>query len=216
MTQNYVNTMSPIRDTLIANGWHYWSSLYHCRGNRHRVFFSFQLRLIPIVLSRRETTTSSGNCRWKASKSRIRVLGVIGEFGLPAAVKPLVVNITNKRAHLSALRTYEIECLSSGSKPEAVITWWKGTHQVKHMARNVSSRPRVRTRRRQRARDTCPRDDEGDSEFFVVRRQSERHEKRAELRADHRGRRQISDVQGGESRGGQQRARGQVALAGVL
>jgi len=54
------------------------------------------------------------------------------------AVKPLVVNITSKRSHLSALRTYEIECLSSGSRPEAVITWWKGTHQVKHMARNVS------------------------------------------------------------------------------
>lgn len=53
-------------------------------------------------------------------------------------VKPLLVNITNKRAHLSALRTYEIECTSSGSRPEAVITWWKGNHQVKHMARNVS------------------------------------------------------------------------------
>lgn len=63
-------------------------------------------------------------------------------------MKPLVVNITSKRSHLSALRTYEIECLSSGSRPEAVITWWKGTHQVKHMARNVSispSRERERT-----------------------------------------------------------------------
>lgn len=57
---------------------------------------------------------------------------------LQIPVKPLLVNITNKRAHLSALRTYEIECTSSGSRPEAVITWWKGNHQVKHMARNVS------------------------------------------------------------------------------
>lgn len=53
-------------------------------------------------------------------------------------MKPLIVNITNKRSHLSALRTYEIECISWGSRPEAVITWWKGAHQVKHMARNVS------------------------------------------------------------------------------
>lgn len=53
-------------------------------------------------------------------------------------VKPLIVNITNKLNHISALRTYEIECASSGSRPEAIITWWKGTHQVKHMARNVS------------------------------------------------------------------------------
>lgn len=57
---------------------------------------------------------------------------------LRISVKPLVVNITNKEAHLSALKTYEIECASSGSRPEAVITWWKGNHQVKHMARNVS------------------------------------------------------------------------------
>ncbi|CAB0044186.1 unnamed protein product [Trichogramma brassicae] len=55
---------------------------------------------------------------------------------LDVNLKPLSVNITNKEAHLSALRTYEIECVSSGSRPEAVITWWKGTHQVKHMARN--------------------------------------------------------------------------------
>lgn len=53
-------------------------------------------------------------------------------------MKPLVVNITNKETHLSALKTYEVECASSGSRPEAVITWWKGNHQVKHMARNVS------------------------------------------------------------------------------
>ena len=48
------------------------------------------------------------------------------------------MNITNKEPYLSALKTYDIECQSLGSRPEAVITWWKGTHQVKHMARNVS------------------------------------------------------------------------------
>ncbi|XP_058796760.1 hemicentin-1-like isoform X2 [Phymastichus coffea] len=53
-------------------------------------------------------------------------------------LKPLVVNITNKTPYLSALGTYEIECVSSGSRPHAVITWWKGTHQVKHMARTFA------------------------------------------------------------------------------
>ncbi|KYQ58917.1 Protein turtle like protein A [Trachymyrmex zeteki] len=65
------------------------------------------------------------------------------EVILDVNLKPLVVNITNKRFHLSALRTYEIECVSSGSRPEAVITWWKGTHQVKHMARNFADNPNV-------------------------------------------------------------------------
>ncbi|XP_014475173.1 PREDICTED: hemicentin-2-like [Dinoponera quadriceps] len=68
---------------------------------------------------------------------------LFSEIVLDVNLKPLVVNITNKQAHLSALRTYEIECLSSGSKPEAVITWWKGTHQVKHMARNFADSPNV-------------------------------------------------------------------------
>lgn len=112
----------------------------------------------------------------------------IVEQKLLVTVKPLVVNITSKRPHLSALRTYEIECLSSGSRPEAVITWWKGTHQVKHMARNVSiSRANLwRSASTFAACGTHSRVNAGvDSEFFVVRRQSERHEKRAELCADH-------------------------------
>ncbi|XP_011504733.1 PREDICTED: MAM domain-containing glycosylphosphatidylinositol anchor protein 1-like [Ceratosolen solmsi marchali] len=60
------------------------------------------------------------------------------EIIIDVNLKPLMVNITNKAFHLSALRTYEIECISSGSRPEVVITWWKGTHQIKHMARNFA------------------------------------------------------------------------------
>ncbi|XP_078038309.1 neural cell adhesion molecule 2 [Augochlora pura] len=60
----------------------------------------------------------------------------ISEIVLDVNLKPLLVNITNKEAHLSALRTYEIECVTSGSKPKAQITWWKGNHPVEHMARN--------------------------------------------------------------------------------
>lgn len=111
-----------------------------------------------------------------------------------------MVNITNKQFHLSALRTYEIECVSSGSRPEAVITWWKGNHQVKHMARNVSISS-ANGRLSLSMYGTCFYVDGMDSEFFVVRRQSERHEKCDELRADHRGRWKISDMQGGKSRG---------------
>ncbi|XP_043801372.1 hemicentin-2-like [Apis laboriosa] len=68
------------------------------------------------------------------------------EIILDINLKPLLVNITNKRAHLSALKTYEIECTSSGSRPEAVITWWKGNHQVKHMARNFADPNITRSR----------------------------------------------------------------------
>ncbi|KAG7204266.1 hypothetical protein KM043_002088 [Ampulex compressa] len=71
------------------------------------------------------------------------VTPLTAEVILDVNLKPLVVNITNKREHLSALRTYEIECASSGSRPEAVITWWKGAHQVKHMARNFADSPNV-------------------------------------------------------------------------
>lgn len=113
-------------------------------------------------------------------------------------MKPLVVNITNKRFHLSALRTYEIECETSGSKPAAVFTWYKGIHPIIHMARTVSISSANGRLSFSTCRTSLLRRDGMDSEFFVVRRQFEHHEKCAELRADHRGRWEISDVQGGE------------------
>ncbi|XP_072746306.1 neural cell adhesion molecule 1-B isoform X2 [Anoplolepis gracilipes] len=78
----------------------------------------------------------------KASNTQL-ISPVTSEIILDVNLKPLIVNITNKRSHLSALRTYEIECISWGSRPEAVITWWKGAHQVKHMARNFADNPNV-------------------------------------------------------------------------
>ncbi|XP_024935919.1 hemicentin-1 isoform X2 [Cephus cinctus] len=66
---------------------------------------------------------------------------IISEIILDVNLKPLMVNIKSKETHLSALKTYDIECVSSGSRPEPVITWWKGTHQVKHMARNFAESP---------------------------------------------------------------------------
>lgn len=44
----------------------------------------------------------------------------------------------NKERTLSAERRYEVECRSTGSRPEPVMTWWKGSRQMKKLAKNVS------------------------------------------------------------------------------
>lgn len=46
-------------------------------------------------------------------------------------VKPLTVEILNKKLPLVADRRYEVQCESSGSKPNAIITWYKGKRQLK-------------------------------------------------------------------------------------
>lgn len=55
------------------------------------------------------------------------------------SVKPLVVQILTKEPRVSADKNYDVECRTSGSRPEAVITWWKANKQIKKMAQNVSS-----------------------------------------------------------------------------
>lgn len=57
-------------------------------------------------------------------------------FFLP--VKPQTVNILTKEKQVSADKRYEVECRTTGSRPEAVITWWKGSRPVKRLAKNVS------------------------------------------------------------------------------
>ncbi|XP_033228729.1 hemicentin-1-like isoform X2 [Belonocnema kinseyi] len=78
----------------------------------------------------------------KAHNSHL-VKPAVSEIILKVNLKPLMVNITNKVPQLSALRTYEIECTSSGSRPKATITWWKGNNHVKHMARNFADNVNV-------------------------------------------------------------------------
>lgn len=56
------------------------------------------------------------------------------------AVKPVAVHILTKDRFVSADRTYDIECKSSGSKPPALISWWKSNKQLKKLAKNVSFR----------------------------------------------------------------------------
>lgn len=53
-------------------------------------------------------------------------------------VKPLVVQILTKEARVSADKNYDVECRTSGSRPEAVITWWKANKPIKKMAQAVS------------------------------------------------------------------------------
>lgn len=48
------------------------------------------------------------------------------------AVKPLTVNLNRKPNPLIAEQKYEITCISAGSRPSAVITWYKGKKQLMH------------------------------------------------------------------------------------
>lgn len=54
------------------------------------------------------------------------------------SVKPQTVNILTKERQVSADKRYEVECRTTGSRPDAVITWWKGSRPVKRLAKNVS------------------------------------------------------------------------------
>jgi len=54
-------------------------------------------------------------------------------------VKPLVVQILTKETRVSADKNYDVECRTSGSRPEAVITWWKANKPIKKMSQTVSA-----------------------------------------------------------------------------
>ncbi|CAH0550173.1 unnamed protein product [Brassicogethes aeneus] len=53
-------------------------------------------------------------------------------------LKPQSVHILTKEKQVSAEKRYEVECRTSGSRPDAVITWWKGSRPVKRLAKNFS------------------------------------------------------------------------------
>lgn len=46
-------------------------------------------------------------------------------------VRPLTVDILDTPSQLVAERRYEIKCESSGSRPNAIITWYKGKRQLR-------------------------------------------------------------------------------------
>lgn len=47
-------------------------------------------------------------------------------------VKPVDVRIDPTRQPLSAGQEYEFTCMAAGSRPAAIITWWKGNKQMKN------------------------------------------------------------------------------------
>ncbi|XP_046971664.1 nephrin-like [Vanessa cardui] len=53
-------------------------------------------------------------------------------------LRPLTVQILNKNRQLSADRSYEVECKTSGSRPEAQVSWWKGFKPLRKKAKNFS------------------------------------------------------------------------------
>lgn len=56
------------------------------------------------------------------------------------SVKPLKVEILQKNRALSVDHEYEIECLATGSRPEANITWFLGEKPSKYFGtRKVST-----------------------------------------------------------------------------
>ncbi|XP_063702814.1 hemicentin-2-like [Culicoides brevitarsis] len=52
-------------------------------------------------------------------------------FVLDMNLKPLTVNIMDPPNRLVADRRYEVTCISTGSRPNAIITWWKGKRQLR-------------------------------------------------------------------------------------
>lgn len=62
-------------------------------------------------------------------------------------VKPIAVHITTREKFVSAEKRYDVECKSSGSRPEASLTWWKGSRQIKRMAKNVCSASSLTTKK---------------------------------------------------------------------
>ncbi|XP_055525427.1 hemicentin-1 [Wyeomyia smithii] len=57
---------------------------------------------------------------------------------LDVNLKPVAVHILIKEKFVSADKRYDIECKSSGSRPEAVISWWKATRQLKRLSKNFA------------------------------------------------------------------------------
>ncbi|KAL4719447.1 hypothetical protein ACJJTC_001823, partial [Scirpophaga incertulas] len=52
-------------------------------------------------------------------------------------LRPLTVQILSKTRQLSADRSYEVECKTTGSRPDALISWWKAGRQIKRSAKTV-------------------------------------------------------------------------------
>ncbi|KAH0949279.1 hypothetical protein HN011_003074 [Eciton burchellii] len=72
----------------------------------------------------------AGNTNLVQPQTRLLILDV--------KLKPLVVQILTKETRVSADKNYDVECRTSGSRPEAVITWWKANKPIKKMSQTFS------------------------------------------------------------------------------
>ncbi|RWS08367.1 nephrin-like protein, partial [Dinothrombium tinctorium] len=54
-------------------------------------------------------------------------------------LRPLDVKITSIRRPLSAGKRVELTCQSRGSRPPAIVTWWKGSKRLQHVIEDISS-----------------------------------------------------------------------------
>jgi hypothetical protein len=55
-------------------------------------------------------------------------------------VLPLLVHITTTQTALSAERVYDIHCLTFGSRPSAMVSWWMGNTQLLDHSTEVRER----------------------------------------------------------------------------
>lgn len=56
----------------------------------------------------------------------------------PTPVKPIAVHLVSKERFVSAEKPVDVECKSTGARPEAQITWWMGGKQIQRLAKHVS------------------------------------------------------------------------------
>lgn len=54
------------------------------------------------------------------------------------AVKPLFVKILTKESKVFVDKKYAVECSTIGSRPAAIMSWWKNNKQITEVVQNVS------------------------------------------------------------------------------
>ncbi|XP_022258822.1 kin of IRRE-like protein 3 [Limulus polyphemus] len=87
-----------------------------------------------ITKAKREDLMSVLTC--KASNSNITVPGSVS-ITLDLNLKPKTVKVQSSKRPLSADVEVELRCSSSGSRPAADITWWKGNEQLQQTSLTV-------------------------------------------------------------------------------
>lgn len=85
---------------------------------------------------------------WERQLNSNKYSNSVPYFFIFQTVKPLTVNIMDPPSQLVAERRYEITCESVGSRPNAIITWYKGKRQLR--------RTKVRTHTKSWNRDGAP------------------------------------------------------------